>query len=73
MKLPELPTIFRFDVPVAARLFAVNVRVVLPFPGNGMESMWEITPAGVQQTESEMSPEKPPTTALVTVALAELP
>ena len=65
--------IFRLDVPKAARLSAVNVSVVLPVPGDGMEPMSAVTPVGAQQTESEIAPEKPPTAVLVTVALAELP
>jgi hypothetical protein len=69
----ELAVIFRFDVPIAAWLFAVNVRIVLPLPGNGMEPIWEVTAGGVQQTESETGSEKPPTAVLVTVALAVLP
>ena len=75
MVLPDVAEIVRFVVPGAVRLFAVNVRVVLPLPGNGIESesKWEVTPAGVQQIERKILPEKPPTTVLVTVALAELP
>ena len=69
----KTPSTSRFDVPKAARLFAVNVSVVLPVPGDGMEPTLAVTPVGGQQTENEISPEKPPTAVLVTVALAELP
>lgn len=63
------------DVPVAAVLLAVKVRVELPEPGAAMDVGLNaaVTPAGSPPAESETAELKPPETVVEIVLVPLLP
>jgi len=72
---PPLALIVIVDVPAAAVLAAVNVRVELPEPGAAMDAGLNaaVTPAGSPLAESETAELKPPETVVEMVLVPELP
>ena len=63
------------NVPVAAVLFAVNVRVELPLPGAAIVAGLKlaVTPVGNPEIERAMDELKPLETEVEIVLVAELP
>ena len=72
---PPLALIVIVDVPAAAVLLAVKVRVELPEPGAAMEVGLKaaVTPAGSPVAESDTAELKPPDTVVEIVLVPLLP
>ena len=72
---PPLPLIVIVEVPAAAVLPAVNVRVELPEPGAAMDVGLKaaVTPEGSPLAESDTAELKPPETLVEIVLVPELP
>lgn len=73
--LPPLALIVMVEVPAAAVLLAVKVKVELPEPGAAMDVGLNaaVTPAGSPLAESDTAELKPPETVVEIVLVPELP
>ena len=69
MRLPEVPVTVTVIEPVVAEALAVNVKVLVPVVGLGLNKA--VTPVGSAEVESETLPAKP--LAGVTVIVVPAP
>lgn len=72
---PPAPVTVTLNVPVAAVLAALSVKVELPLPGAAIDAGFRlaVTPDGAPETDSDTVALKPPTAALDIVVLPEVP
>ncbi len=75
MAPPPLAFTVTFEVPVAAVLLAVKVRVELPLPGAAIELGLKlaVTPAGKPEIESDTTALNPPLMVVEIVLLPDEP